>query len=153
MAFPSTVGTKPDTLNDAWQGARGVAGLIKTQAQTLKTQSLAGNLSSSTILDFATVIADAKVRLNIYAAVPGLAAYAQAQVNDNTLDVASSFTSMVTQLDALRDWIITNFPKDGSLFLLAKQFDANGRTTDRQFSTATLATFRTQLDALIATIN
>lgn len=137
----------------AWESARNAASGIKQQAQNLKDRSLAGNVGSSAILGFITYLADQKLRLLQLAAVPGLAAYAQQQVNDPTLDVAAAFNAMVAQLDALRDWVITNFPKDVGNFLLAQQFQADGRTVDRQFSTAALSGFRAQLDALLATID
>lgn len=153
MAFPSTSGSHPDTLDRAWDGARSVAAQIKQQAQTLKDRSLLGPVDSSAILFFINSVADAKLFLIRYAAVPGIAAYAQAQVGDATLNVATEFNAMVAALDTLRDWAMANFPKDANGFLLAKQFSADGRTTDRQFNTASLATFRTQLDALTATID
>ena len=151
--FPSTVGTKPDTLANAWERARQIAGSIKTRAQSARDQSLAGPLGSSAILNFLVMLAESRVLLMRYAAVPGLAAYAQAQVNDPSLNVATEFNNLVAQMDACRDWVIANFPKDGLGYLLAVQFNVEGRTVDRQFSTATLAGFRTQLDALIGTID
>ena len=60
---------------------------------------------------------------------------------------------MATQLNATRDWIIANFPKDASGYLLYQQFDASGNVTVRQLSTASLAGLRTVLAALIATID
>ena len=45
-----------------------------------------------------------------------------------------------------------NFPASGG-FLLASSFDGNGRVVERQFDSASLAGFRTQLAALIATID
>lgn len=153
MAFPSTVGTKPDTLSDAWEGARSTAGLVKLLSQNLKALSLAGNVPSSNIKNYLTELSQAKTILVRYGAVPGLAAYAQAQVNDNTLDVSASFTAMINAIDACGSWVLTNFPKDASGYLLAEQWNANGTTVDRLFSTATLANFRTQLDGLIATID
>lgn len=152
MAFPSSAG-HPYILSNAWEGARQVAGRIKTQAANLRMISLAGPTTSSDILSLLSSIADAKGLLQTYAAVPGLAAYAQAQVNDNQLDVAASFSAMVARLDACRDWVIANFPKDGSGYLLAQQFTPAGYTADRTFDTASLAAFRTQLDLLIATID
>lgn len=152
MAFPSSAG-HPYILANAWESARQVAGQLKTAASTLKTLSLAGAITSTDILSFQIRLADAKAQLQLCAAVPGLSTYAQAQVNDNALDVAASFTAMTTQIDACGTWVINNFPKDGSGFLLAQQFNGSGRTVDRTFSTASLATFRTQLDALIATID
>jgi hypothetical protein len=152
MAFPSSVG-RPYILSNAWDGARQFAGQLKTAAQTLKAASVAGPVSASDVLRFQLQLADAKAQFAIYAAVPGLSAYAQNQVNDPSLNVADSFSAMTAQIDACRNWIVTNFPKDGNGFLLAQTFDVNGRPSDRTFSTATLATFRTQLDALIATID
>lgn len=152
MAFPSSVG-RPYILSNAWEGARKYAGILKTSATNLRALSAAGPVTSSDILNFQVLMADIKAQLQTLAAVPGLAAYAQAQVNDNTLDVAASFTAMTTAIDNTGGWVITNFPKDGSGFLLAQQFNGGGRPTDRTFSTATLAGFRTQLDALIATID
>jgi len=153
MAFPSTVGSTPNPLSVAWLNAMKIAANVKTDAQSLKTLSLAGNVGSSAILQYLTRVADYKVQLNACAAVPGIGPYAQAQVNNPSLDVSAAFSAMTTQMDAVRDWVISNFPKDASNYLLAVQFDVNGRTTDRQFSTASLATFRTQLDSLIATID
>jgi hypothetical protein len=152
MAFPSSVG-RPYILANAWELARQVAGALKTRSVNLRTLSAAGPATSTDILSFQTYLADTKAQLQTLAAVPGLAAYAQAQVNDNTLDVAASFTAMTTQIDACGSWVVTNFPKDGNGFLLAQTFNGGGRPSDRTFSTATLAGFRTQLDALIATID
>lgn len=152
MAFPSTAGSIPQTLSVAWETARAVAGTIKLQTQSLRTQSAQGNVGASQILNHLTFLADQKVRLQAIAALPGIAAYAQEQVNDPTLNVATEFNAMVAAMDGVRDWVIANFPASGG-FLQAQSFQADGRTVDRQFSTATLATYRTQLDALIATIN
>lgn len=152
MAFPSTAGTAPEALSVAWVNAMSIAGSIKTDTQAIRAQSLAGNVGASRILGHLTFLADQKVRLQQIAALPGIGAYAQAQLNDNTLNVATEFNAMIAAMDGVRDWVIANFPA-ASGFLQAQSFQADGRTTDRQFSTVALANYRTQLDALIATIN
>jgi hypothetical protein len=152
MAFPSTAGSIPQTLSVAWEHARAIAGSLKQATQSLRTQSAQGNVGASQILNHLTFLADQKVRLQGIAALPGIAPYAQAQVNDPGLDVAASFSAMIAAIDGVRDWVIANFPA-ASGFLQAQSFQADGRTVDRQFTPAMLATYRAQLDALIATID
>jgi hypothetical protein len=153
MAFPSSVGTKADSLADAWERARAVAASVKQSAQNLNALSLAGPVAGPSIIRFCGDLADARDVFTRLAAVPGLGAYAQEQVADPALDIAASFNAMVSAIDATRSWITTNFPKDGGGYLLALQFNGQGRTIERTFDTATLAGFRTQLAALIATID
>ena len=153
MAFPSDLGTKADDLTRAWARARQFAGAIKRDATNIKTLSAAGTAGASDILSFSVRLADAKAELAKSAAVPGIAAYAQAQINDPAFDVAAAFTAMRDGIDACTAWVVANFPKDGGGFLLAQTIAADGRPADRVFSAAGTATLRTQLDALIATID
>jgi len=155
MSFPSSTGTVQDNLAQAWHLARSVASALKQRANALRTAAAAGTVGSSAILDFATYLAEAKLMFNKAAALPGIAAYARAQIDDPTLDIVAEFQAMVAKLDDTTAWVTANFPKDGSGFLLARQFQAGntGRTTDRQFSIAQTATLRLALDALIAAID
>lgn len=155
MAFPSATGTVQDSLAQAWAVARATASTVKASAQTLNTRSAAGNVASSEILDFATYLADAKIALTKASQTGGIAAYAQAQINDSNVNIATEFTNMMNAIDGTIGWVVANFPKDGNGFLLARQFQAGstGRTVDRQFTPAQTATLRTTLDTLIATIN
>lgn len=153
MAFPSTIGSKPDSLDAAWQLARGTAGSLKQRSINLNTASLAGPVSADVIIAYCENLANCRDTFARIAAVPGIVAYAREQVNDPALDVTAAFTAMVNAIDATRSWIVTNFPHDGGNYLLASQFDVNGRQVYRTFDTATLAGFRAQLAALIATID
>lgn len=153
MAFPSDIGTKQDDLTRAWRAARSWAGSIKGRAQGLRAASAGGTATSGMILDFATYLADAKVELQKAAAVPGIAAYAQAQLNDPALNIAAEFTAMTTQIDACRDWIIANFPKDGNGWILAVTFQADGRQVNRVFTVGATSGLRSALDALLAAID
>lgn len=152
MAFPSSGGTRK-SLARAYLSAINQAAGVKTQAQELKNDSVAGSISAKRVVDFATYLADAEDLFDQVSAVPGIGQYARDQINDQTLDVATEFEDMINEIVATRDWITTNFPQDGSGYLLMLQFDLNGRYTIRMLSTAATAGLRTQLDLLIATID
>jgi len=155
MAFPSSTGSKQENLAQAWLVCRTTAGGIKSRSQNLYNICAAGDVSALTILDYATYLADMKLRLDSATSVGGLAAYAQAQINDATLDVAAEYSAMATQIGVTLSWIDDNFPKDGSGYLLAMKFKAGdpGRTEARQLTTAQTAGLQTALQALLATID
>lgn len=153
MAFPSDTGTRTDDLEGAWRRARRVAATVKERSNAIRTLSAAGTLDASTLLSYSVLLADAKVDLERCAAVPGIAAYAQSQVSDPTLDVVAEFSSMLSAVTATINWIVTNFPKSPSGFAEAYTLLATGRYSARVFAAAQTATLRTQLDSLIATID
>lgn len=156
MTFPSTSGTVQQDCAIAWNRARAVAGVIKDRATSLKGFSAAGTLTSSQVLDFGTFLADARAVLAQCAGVQGIAAYAQAQINDNTINIATEFLAMTGAADNVAAWLIANFPKTATTNeLRAKTWspDNSGRTVDVVFTAANTAGLRTNLDALIATIN
>ena len=92
-------------------------------------------------------------RFDVISAVPGIATYVGSLANTpQGYNVATEFSAMRTQIQATIDWIRTNYPRDSTnTYLLERQWAAEG-LTERTFSTALLATFRTQLDSLIATL-
>lgn len=150
MAFPSSSGTKAETLESAWSGARSSATKVKQMAGALKSASLAGPVPAQQILDFLAQLATQYDRLTVCAAVPGIGAYAANQVAG--FDSATEFNAVLAAIDGVRNWMIANFPASGG-YILQRQFDVAGRTTDRTFSTASLAGLRTQLDTLLAAID
>lgn len=152
MPFPASNGSIPLTLEAAWAGARTAAQQVQQQATALNSQ-LTGNVSSQLILNACTFFASLNTQLTQCASVGGLSAYAQAQVNNPSLDVAGAFTTMQNALVAVITWIATNFPKDGSNNLLYAQFNGSGQVVFTQFTSAQLAPLNTLLTALIATIN
>jgi hypothetical protein len=153
MSFPSQGGLRQDNLSDAWQRARQLARTIKDSAQAVQNASLAGTLTSSQMFTLTTLIADCKVQLTSISGITGIGSYAQAQIGDNTINVATEFSNMIAAMDGIVSWVASNFPKDGSNFLLAYTLSAQGRLVDRVFSAAATAVLRTQLNALISTID
>lgn len=151
MAFPSNIGSSPLSLADAFERTRQIAGQIKSAAVALRDKSAAGPVSATDIVGYTGSLADQRARLASAGNTPGLAAYALEQYP--TLDLATAFSAMLAQIDATILWIRQNFPVSGTGEILERRFDTAGRTTPNSFSTASLAAFRTQLDALIATID
>jgi hypothetical protein len=153
VTFPSNTGTKSDDLAGAWELARRTAGGMKSVAQSTRNQSAASTLTGSSIINVTAGFAAAKTILQRVAAVPGIGAYAQNQVNDPTLVIGTEFTAMVNALTSCIDWVVANYPKDGSGFLLVQTILPSGLTQERIFTAAATAGLRVQLDALIAAID
>lgn len=149
MAFPAS----QQTLADALGTVNATANKIKSRALTLRNTSVNTNVARYELLDLQKALNDAVTTWNTAAAIPGLAAYAQAQFNNATLDVAAEFSGMVNAAISLRDWIFANFPKDaGSGAVLTRTVAANGTVTELVFTPAELAQFRTRVDTFAATI-
>lgn len=119
----------------------------------LAAQIATGTVSSQSLLNIETVLAQLNAQLTQYAAVQGLAAYAQAQVGNPSLDVVGAFGAMQAALVAVLTWIVANFPKDSNGNLLYAQFNASGVVVWTNFTGAQLAPLSPLLTALSATIN
>jgi hypothetical protein len=155
VAFPATGTARADNLSDVWTFARGMAAQVRSRAVSLSASAAGASTPASMVLDAATFFADAKAALLKASQVGGIGAYAQAQINDATVNVATEFNSMMSAIDAVTAAIISNFPKDASSRLLFLTFSADnsGRNTSSTFTAAQMAPVKTALDALIATIS
>lgn len=149
MSFPAT----NQNLADAFRLLKGRAADVRSQSVALRASSLAGPVAADRILAYLQMLARSRTEMTTLASTPGLAVYAQEQENNPALNIATEFTSMIAQLDATISWVVTNFPQDANGFKLAFTLNAQGLPVYRTFDTATLAGFRTTLDALIATIS
>lgn len=148
--FPSSGSTS--TLADALANARSAATSIKAQAQALLAQIAAGSTSAAQLIAVPGYAAQWVTALNSYAAVPGMQAYAQAQLGNATLDITTAFTNMVSAIQAVASWLTANTPKDVNGNLLVMQYDANGNIVYATFTPAQLAGLVTALTGLVATI-
>lgn len=144
MAFPSDSSLD---LATAWAGIRAVAGRMKSQAVSM---SGAINVTRRSALDYANALADYLSDLDRFSAVSGLAAYAQEQTG-TSINITTEFAAMRAQLAATQDWLVANFPATtGELRVYS--FDANKRFADINLTAPQLASFKTQLNALSATV-
>jgi hypothetical protein len=145
MAFPSDTALDLET---AWNGLRACAGRMKATASAF---SAAASITRRQVLDFANALADYLALFNSYTAVPGLQAYAKTQVNDPNMDIAAEYTTMKAQLQATQDWVVNNFPATAGE-LRVYTFDVNKRYADVLLTAPQLSSFKTQINALIATV-
>lgn len=90
--------------------------------------------------------------MNAWASTPGLAAYAQEQVNNPAYDVVAEFQAMRAALVDLRDYLIGAFPKDANGWILYQSIQASGIVAVRTFTAAQLAAALAKIDAVIASI-
>lgn len=155
MAFPSTIGTVPTTLEAGWEQARALAATVKQQAQGMVAGAGGNGVYANQILSAYAFFQSAIATFNTIAGIAGIAAYAQAQIGSSTEDIASDFEAMVNAIQAAVTWINGNFPHDASNppNLLFAQFSSTGVIQYTLFTPAELAGLVTVLNALIATIN
>jgi uncharacterized membrane protein (UPF0136 family) len=136
-----------------WEQTKDFAAVVKSEAQAMKDVTLTGTCTSAQLIDYLQRLVAYKDVFVAIGAVPGIAAYVQAQVNNPGFNIATEFTTMLNAVDGVGGWLIANFPKDGNGFLLAQTLDGAGRIVQRTFSSATLSPFRATLDTLMATIS
>jgi hypothetical protein len=141
------------TLSQAWQDAQNLSISLESLTQQQKDVSLAGPVVGSFVLNFEAMLRMHRDRFDVIAAMSGIAAYVAAQPDTPAgYDVAAQFSAMRAQIVATINWIRNNFPKDSTnTFLLERSWGADG-PVERTFASATLAPYRTQLDALLASI-
>lgn len=146
MAYPT------QTLDRVVEDIDRLAANIKQYAIRRNADMVAGNVGSTTIFDVAINIRSARNELSAMAAVVGIAARAATLKGLTQAEVQTSFNAMLSAMGAIVAWVAANFPKDANGFLLSQTLGADG-PIDRQFTPTQTATFRTQLDALIAAID
>jgi hypothetical protein len=147
MSFPSSGAT----LADKWARIQSDAARLKSRSATLVAAS---QITRREALEYQNALLDIRADLETLtagAASNGLQAYAQAQVNDPSLNIATEYTTMRNALDALTAWLVTNFPNTtGELRVYTF---VSSRVTDVQLTAGELTAYKAQLNGLIATIN
>ena len=149
MAYPAS----QEALASLFNRANAVALRIQDRAQLLVAKSLAGLTQRRELTDYQLDLDRAITLFNIAKATPGMPQYAKDQFDDQNLDIALEFTSMVTEATSLRDWIFNNFPKDVGGAALIETLTINGVLTPLTFNTAQLQEFRDKAALLIASIS
>lgn len=117
-----------------------------------KSARYAAGASADDVLGTRTDLVQYRAELNSVTTIPGIAAYAQVQENDETYSVAIEFNALIALIDAVIANIELTFPVDSgpTPYLLEKEFDGSGGYTFRQFTGANLATLRGLLDNVVA---
>lgn len=149
MAFPAS----QLRLSQVLDQIAGTMSNTRSYALSRRAEMLAGNVGADRIIDVWEHLKATKARLQSLGATPGIAAYAQAQYDDDTLDLAAEFTAVIAAVNGVTANVESTFPADGSGWLLAAKFGAGGTLEYRQFTPAQLATLAGLLNDLAATIS
>ena len=153
MAFPAYNGTKQH-LDEVLTRVRSIAHTIKTSSQQLRDASAAGSVVARRVVNYCDSLAQINDQMNTLKAIPGLVAYAKDQFNDANIDIAAEFTAMQNALASTVAWIVSNIPKETATNRwISVEEIVDGKRVDRLLTVAQTAGIRTQLDALIATID
>lgn len=147
MSFPSSGAT----LADKWARIQSDAARLKSRSATLVAAS---QITRREALEYQNALLDIRADLETLtagAASNGLQAYAQAQVNDPSLNIATEYTTMRNALDSLTAWLVTNFPNTAGE--LRVYTFVSSRVTDVLLTAGELTAYKAQLNGLIATIN
>jgi hypothetical protein len=139
MAFRTTKST-------AYRSALDTCTQLKKYCQDVRDLMAAGPISGNLAIELHERLIRDRATLNAVSAVTGIAAYAQSQEGDGTYNVATEFAAVVAAIESVRDWLITNVNTTSWV-----TFSTAGVST-KTFSSAATAGARTQLDALVATI-
>lgn len=149
MAFPSD--TTRRTLSAGLQRAQSTAGNTKRIAANNHARMASGVITAGGLISLLDNLRGAHSELTTVAAMPGIADYAEEQLGVET--VTQDFGAMLSAIETAAGWIITHLPRADDGALKMEDMDAQGRRTERSFSTAQTAGLRSALDAVIATID
>lgn len=144
MAFRATKATEYNQIREHLAN-------FKTVLSAKISQMAAGNVTAGMIRSTLSNLVAAKAALQAASAVPGLAAYAQAQEGDETYDVVAEFNTLVSAINTAGATLLTGLPTSGG-YVLMEQWSANG-FTEREFTPAQTASLRIGLQAIVDSID
>lgn len=141
------------SLAYALQNVQNISDVAKTVATNAVNTMAAGSVGTTYVFTLLNGLKSLIDTLNTSKNIVGLDAYANAQIPGYVTSMVSDITATQTAAQAAIDWVVTNFPKDSTAtFVLAEVLNADGTRTDRTFTPAQTAGFRTALNNLISTI-
>jgi hypothetical protein len=151
--FPTTTGSTPLTLNEGLTIARNIATQIKLQVvNVLLPGAQTNGISSQVLLQMPQTYTNWIATLNSAAAISGMAAYAQAQLN-NDVNIATQFSVMISAITAVVNWIDANFPSTDGYLEYAQLNAATGLVSYVTFTPTQLAGLVPLLQALQAALD
>ena len=148
MAFPSTTGTIGQ-LSVQLDRAMRIATDIKRVSNDISSRSSASTLTSINVLGYLDFLTDRDSQLGEVAATPGIQQYARDQFDNQAFDIVTEFTTMRAAVIATRDWLVTNIPTGANQVVTI----AGGVAVYRVFTDVETAGLRTEIDALLLTID
>ncbi len=151
MAFPTE--TTKRSLAFVLTEAQSVALAVKRQAQQISERSTTGNMTAGDILTYQERLKEQAERLDVLKVTPGIGQFAKDQFNDILFDIVVEFDAMLEQMQGVLTWIRANLPVSANGFVEERVIELDDTVTHKTFSSAQALTFRTELNALVASIN
>ena len=146
------MGFKTEGLAKAYSKAQNESIRVKAFATQARNALIAGNISANAVIQ---IMSNLKSTIEVWDSVSslsGIAAYARDQEDDQTYNVVAEFLAMRNGAVAVRDWVITNFPKSAGGFIEKDTLESDGAISVRVFTPAQTAGLQTALADLIAAI-
>lgn len=142
------------TLTNRIDTVDGVAIKLVDTAQALSDRSAAGPVNRNELRLLQRQCALAVAEFDAIRGATGIVAKVREEKQeDTTYDVAAEFLAHRNAVESLRAWIHDNFPTDSTSGAdLDDSYNSDGTRVPLTFTTAQLATFRTRVAALVATI-
>lgn len=119
MAFPAS----NTSLSKAWADMQRDAGIVKSTASAALTD-LDSDVTSAYVLQLRNSTIKAIAKFQSYVTIPGFVQYVKDQLGDQNIDITAEYNTMLTAMEAVRDWIEANHPVDGNGFILEKKFNS-----------------------------
>ena len=126
---------------------------LRSLAVALDAQMAATAVTATVILDeLLAELRSSRAVLIVSRDTPGILPYAQAQLDDPTVDLPTEFAVLINAVDATIAWIVNNFPKSPGDWLEQFKLAADGTKTDRMFPPAQTVGLRAQLQAIVSAV-
>lgn len=148
MAFPSS----SISLAEILLTARNHIANVRSLAQSASTTLAAGSVDTNYIVRFMSECRTLIGAIAQWKLVSGIDAAATAQWPNYAGNLTTDLTAVSNAAQGCIDWIVTNFPKDGSNYMLGFQLVADGTLTPRSFTPAQTAGLRTAITNFLNTI-
>ena len=148
MPFPSSTTSLAETLLTA----RNHIANVRNLAQGAFTTLAAGPVDTNYVVKFMGECRTLIAAIAQWKLVSGIDAAATAQWPGYAGNLTTDLTAVSNAAQAMIDWIVTNFPKDGNNFMLGFQLAADGTLTPRSFTSGQTAGLRTAITNFLATI-
>lgn len=130
----------------AYQQVKGAAANVKAECARYITQMAASGANYVLLRDLYVFLKNANTQFATLAATPGIAAYAQAQEDDDQYDVAAEFATMQAAVTAVLTWMDANVPTSVTA-LAPSVWTATGPLISTSFNAAQTLGLRTALQA------
>ena len=151
--FPTQTGSIPLTLDEGLAAARNIATQLKNNlTNSWLPGAQSSGLSALAVLGIPQMLVSWMATLNVAAALNGMAAYAQAQLNNDT-NIVTQFNGMITAMQGVVSWIDTNFPAANGYLTYAQLNPTTGAITYTTFTPSQLTGLVTALQTLQAALD